>query len=193
MEEVLIEPYITIKLDSQHASVVSDWTGSPTTEQFKDGKNRVLGLLSDKGSSIMVLNYRNMTAYLNLETQVWTINDWFPRVLQEENIKRVGIVIPDKVVAQIVVKSIFSGVQAQIAQKGIEVGYFDDYTQLRDWLEGKKPSAPKSTTTLNIKPEPIKPPAPPKQNVSGVDLGGGSSSSGNYGNMDDVIHDDPFA
>ena len=194
MEEVLIEPYITIKLDKLHTSVVSDWTGSPTTEQFKTGKNKVLGVLVDNGSSVMVLNYQNMTAYLNLETQVWTINDWFPRVLKEENIKRVGIIIPDKVVGQIVVRSIFSGISAKIDSQNLEIGYFDTVAQLQSWIAGNQSSTQPATSSSSI---PITPPSttPPKQQTpaaGGVDLGGQSSTT-DYGDIDDVIHDDPFA
>ncbi|MGB0524942.1 MAG: hypothetical protein ACPGJS_18360 [Flammeovirgaceae bacterium] len=198
MEEVFIEPYITIKLDRQVHSVVSDWTGSPTTEQFKQGKEQVFTVLMDSNSSIVVLNYEHLAAYINLETQVWTVNEWFPRVLKDHNVKRIGIVIPSKVMAQIVVKAIFSGVQKSLVNSGIEIGYFDSTSQLTNWLSGNETNIPltyrderqtgASTVNTAVQQQPS------TASLGGVDLGDNkASNSTSYDDLDDVVHDDPFA
>lgn len=198
MEEVFIEPYITIKLDQQQQSVISDWTGSPTTEQFMNGKEQVFTVLTDSSSTIIVLNYEHLAAYINLETQVWTVNEWFPKVLKDKKIKRLGIVIPSKVMAQIVVKAIFSGVHNQLADEGIEIAYFDNKEQLHQWLQGNDSGQSISTTTqapqVSNTPS-MQMPTEEKKNtntVGGVSLGGPSSTP-DYNQLDDVIHDDPFA
>ena len=194
MEEVFIEPYITIKLDQQQHSVISDWTGSPTTEQFMSGKEQVCSVLSDSNSSIVVLNYEHLAAYINLETQVWTVNEWFPKVLKDKKIKRLGIVIPNKVMAQIVVKAIFSGAHSTLVQEGVEIGYFDTLDQLQQWLQGKQGTVTTITPVsqeTSFKEKPI-PENQSAEKAGGVDLGS-SSSTPNYNDLDDVIHDDPFA
>lgn len=200
MEEVITEPYVTIKMDRANLSLMSDWMGSPTTEQFKEGKSKMLDVLIDHSLSVMVLNYHNMVAYLNLETQVWAINEWFPKILTE-NIKRVGVVIPNKVMAQIVVKSIYTGLSGIAAEHGVEISYFDDLSQLQGWITGisKSPqtvSQPQTNFGSQVIHKSIAqpPPKPKVPTTSGVDLGGGRSPSApDYSKMDDEIHDDPFA
>ena len=200
MEEVITEPYVNIKTDQASMALMSDWMGSPTAEQFKDGKSKILEVIIDRSLSIMVLNYYDMAAYLNLETQVWAINEWFPKII-DENIKQVGIVIPSKVMAQIVVKSIYSGLSEAAEQHGVELSYFDNVTQLQEWINYKVKGRTAGPPPRHSMPEsshrrptarPAKPASSPKQ--GGVDLGGSSSPSGpDYSQMDDEIHDDPFA
>ena len=205
MEEVITEPYVTIKMDQANLSLMSDWMGSPTTEQFKEGKSKMLDVLVDHSLSVMVLNYHNMVAYLNLETQVWAINEWFPKVINEK-IKRVGVVIPSKVMAQIVVKSIYSGLSKTAAADEIEISYFDNVSQLHDWVNNisqnitpdlSKQREPSSTLISRPYPTANTQSAVAKKPVqTGVDLGGGPSnapSTPDYSAMDDEIHDDPFA
>jgi len=144
--ELLKEAYITIILEENTNSIVLDWIGAPTSDQFKQGKEYALQAIRERGINNLILNYQNLTAYLNLEIQVWTIHDWFDQVLTS-SIKKIGVVTPSNIMAQIVVKSIFGGISQKTEGTEIDVNFFESDTSVSSWISGgtTQQSTPVST------------------------------------------------
>lgn len=151
--ELLKEAYITIILEEETNSLVLDWIGAPTTDQFKHGKEFALQAIQEKNAKNIILNYQNLTAYLSLEIQVWTIHDWFDQVLTT-SIKKIGVVTPSNLMAQIVIKSIFGGINEKTAGTEMELNYFDSPETASTWIGGET-QQPEPVVPTSITPSPV--------------------------------------
>ncbi len=126
--ELFKEKYLTITLEEGKPAISMNWDGDPTPDEYKKGNTSLLDLLADKSATYLLLNYRNMSSYLSLDDQVWTIHHWFPKV-KENQVRKVGVVVPKKMMTQIVIKSIFTG----MTMGEIEIAFFDNIDDLRHW------------------------------------------------------------
>ncbi len=126
--EFFKEEYITITIPEGVGQTHVEWYGMPSPEQYKQGSDKILEAIHQHGTSTLLMNYYELAAYLDLEVQVWTINVWFPQVMQL-GINKLGVLIPAKIMSQMVVKSIYAGLPAH----NIEISFFEVEEDLNNW------------------------------------------------------------
>lgn len=199
--ELFKEPYLTIDLPEE-AILVAEWTGVPSVEQFKTGNLKMMELAgSHPGAQSLVFNFYNLAAWLDLETQVWAINECFPRLVKGSQKKKAAVLVPVKVMSQIVVKSIFTGVAAKLGSQ-LEIIYLSVEAELNQWLSAQG-VAVKSATPMMTQPSAMAYSEPTLANKASTDLFN-SIWEGVYQDpvvkknaapviSNDDIHDDPFA
>ncbi len=125
------EPFLTIHWDETIKCVIMQWKGFAQSNQLRTGLNKGLELIKQKKATYWLADLRNLKV-ISLEDQKWSNEDWFPRALATE-LRRMAIVEASSAVTQLGVKNIMSRVNGQ----DLEVHYFSDVEQAKQWLGSK--------------------------------------------------------
>lgn len=126
--ELFKDKFLTITLEEGTSTLGMHWDGDPSPDEYKQGSNNLLDLLATNKTPNLWLNFRNLSSYLSLDDQVWTIHQWFPKI-KEQQVRKVGVVVPKKMLTQIVIKSIFSGLPGS----DLDVAFFDNPDDMKQW------------------------------------------------------------
>ena len=177
--EFFKEEYISITVPAGTNQTHVEWWGMPSADQYKLGCDKILEAINQNNSTTILVNYFDLESYLDLEVQVWTINVWFSQLIHL-GVAKFGVLIPSKIMAQMVIKSIFAGANAS----DIDISYFEAVEDMHSWANVASPvsepvgatvsqgynSGYATTTAAPIPPPPapaaIPPPPPPVQQNS---------------------------
>ncbi len=127
--EFFKEDYLLIEYEEEEASAIMCWEESPSSEQYREGNEKVLEVLEKDESSTLLIDLKALNIIMSLPDQVWTAKDWLPRVL-EKNVKKLALVIPSSFVTQIAIKSIYGA----LPQEEVELGFFDELDEAKSWI-----------------------------------------------------------
>lgn len=104
------------------------WLKIATSEQYREGHEKFLELISKEQFVRWVLNFRNAKK-IPVPDQNWTIQEWFPRAIAT-NAQKIGIVLSSDIFAQIAVRNIINSVTTS----GLQVAFFDTEEEAKGWL-----------------------------------------------------------
>jgi hypothetical protein len=138
------EDYLLIEYEEEGAYAVMRWGETPTSEQYREGSEKVLEALEKGDSPTMLIDLQALNIIMSLSDQVWTAKEWLPKVL-EEKVTKLAIVIPSSFVTQIAIKSIYGA----LPQEEVNLGFFDEFEEAESWINEvpESSSATESTDT----------------------------------------------
>jgi len=142
MEILYNEDFLKIEYDKSCSCAIMHWGASPTTEQYREGNEKVLEALQIDQNPSLLIDLRALNIMMSLSDQVWTAKEWMNRVM-EQAIGKLAIVVPESFVSQIAVKSIYGG----LAQENLELAFFDAHDQAKEWVGGVKEETPSSSSS----------------------------------------------
>lgn len=120
--------HLTIEWDEQHECVIMNWKGFVGGDKFRDGLLKGLDLLIEKKASRWLAILTKMGSLLK-EDQEWSNKEWFPRAF-EAGVKKIAIVIPQKVLAQMSVNAIMQ----KVARTELVSKHFNSIEEAKKWL-----------------------------------------------------------
>ncbi len=122
----VLEPHLKVWWDEEKRTVHADFTGFAKGEKLRNGLDHVLNLIRTKNARLYLPNLREF-APTDKADQEWFYADWMPRAVKA-GLKRMAVVMPEKVVAQMSVRNVMENVQ------GVETMTFSNERQASDWL-----------------------------------------------------------
>lgn len=120
--------YLDIEYDPELDAVRMHWKQFVSGEPFRDGLDRGLELVREKGASNWYADLRELGA-VDQEDQEWSNNEWFPRAI-EAGLTNMAIVRPESVVAEMSVDRIMQEVEGT----DLVTYNVDDPDEAREWL-----------------------------------------------------------
>jgi hypothetical protein len=117
--------------DEASLAVVCGGEGFVEGEELRTGMNKGLELLVKKRSSRWLAEMKNRKVHTD-EDQRWIVEDWTPRAAAV-GLRSSAFVLPTSVVSKMSLKRM----NQVVAERSLEIGYFDDLEEARRWLRGK--------------------------------------------------------
>ena len=124
------EDYLLIEYEEEGACAVMRWGESPSSEQYREGNEKVLEALEQGDSPSILIDLKDLSILMSLSDQVWTAKEWLPKVL-EKKIAKLAIVTPQSFVTQIAIKSIYGA----LPQQDVNLGFFEDFEEAKNWVQ----------------------------------------------------------
>ncbi len=121
-----------VHYDSELKVVVCAFSGTPDLEEFKGIANSAIDLLQ-KHKISKILNDISKLELNSIENQEWTQNEWFPNA-EKKGLKYFAFVIATEIFGQVSAEQ--TNEKAEDAGN-IEIKYFDDEEEARNWLKSK--------------------------------------------------------
>lgn len=116
-----------IYYDQQVNSVVMEWYGYATSNQFKEGTELMLNTLIKNNAHKVLADIKRMVI-IGTEDQEWLEKDFIPRAIQF-GFKSIAIVRPDSYFNKVAVENVSINVH-----KKLNIRLFDDTGQASEWL-----------------------------------------------------------
>ncbi len=118
--------------DNQSKIIITEISGIPTLDQFKEIANSILYEL-EKNNTNKILNDTSNLKGNSLEIQDWTQQVWFSKA-EELGLKYVAFIAPSDIFGQVSAEQ-----TNEIAEEegAIEIKYFDDIEKATNWLNNK--------------------------------------------------------
>jgi hypothetical protein len=135
------EDYLLIEYEEEGACAVMRWGESPSSEQYREGNEKVLEALEQGDSPSILIDLKDLNIIMSLSDQVWTAKEWLPKVL-EKKIAKLAIVTPQSFVTQIAIKSIYGA----LPQQDVNLGFFEDFEEAINWVQEVTESSSTSST-----------------------------------------------
>lgn len=82
LEKVWSRHFLSIFWDDELECVIMKWSGFARDDEFRDGLNRGLQLLSEKRARLWLADMRGLGA-VTREDQDWSNSNWFPRAVKQ--------------------------------------------------------------------------------------------------------------
>ncbi len=136
------EDYLLIEYEEEGACAVMRWGESPSSEQYREGNEKVLEALEQGDSPSILIDLQALNIIMSLSDQVWTAKEWLPKVL-EKQVNKLAIVIPQSFVTQIAIKSIYGA----LPQQEVNLGFFEDFDEAKGWISEVPESSSASGST----------------------------------------------
>jgi len=96
-----------------------DWFG--IIREFDSKVQEVPDMVERLQVEHLLLNFQNLDTYLPLWAQHNAVGEWLPK-LKQSGLKRLSILVPEKIIGQIAVRNIF----LDNDQKTLPVAFFDE-------------------------------------------------------------------
>jgi hypothetical protein len=125
--------FLTVHWDQETGCVVMEWKQFAWGERFRQGLDRGLSLLQERGTSLWLADTLRLGP-LTAEDKEWVDSDWFPRAVAG-GVKKMAIVTPERAVARMSVDSVMAAALSKIADEEFTVQYFMDAAAARLWLQ----------------------------------------------------------
>ncbi len=126
-EVYMDEPYVSIRCDREHKSVLSEWKGFANTVEFRAGNLKVLDAIRDTQASSLVIDNRKVESMTPAD-QLW-IRDTFVGLLEATGVKRLALVVLQHGLARIATDDI----RGQTTKSVIETRTFGTVSEGIDW------------------------------------------------------------
>lgn len=123
------DEHLHVELLPGLSALVNTWSGFLQRAAYRERMDRCLELLQSAAANTVIANVQALRPLL-AEDQIWTNDDWGPRAAAA-GLKRMGVVLPTTVFAQLAVTRIVRSLD-QIAIHTAEFGEFPDALR---WLE----------------------------------------------------------
>lgn len=123
------EDYLIIECDEDSGSTIMRWSESPSTDQYREGNEKVLEALEKGDSPNLLIDLEKLNIIMSLSDQVWTAKEWLPKVF-ERKVSKLAVVTPSSFVTQIAIKSIYGA----LPQDEIQLGFFDEFDEASEWI-----------------------------------------------------------
>lgn len=128
--EATIKTY-NIYFDNDINSVVMEWHGYATSNQFKEGTELMLNTLIRHNGSKVLADIRDMTL-IGMEDQQW-INDVFLPRATKFGFKAIAIIKPSSYFNKIAVETI----SYKADKEKLTINFFDNTEEAKAWLKGQ--------------------------------------------------------
>lgn len=117
-----------ISFDPAINSVVMEWRGYATSQEFKEGTELMLNILMKHGTFKVLADIKDMTI-ISLEDQEWLNTVFLPRATQF-GFKAIAIVKPDHYFNRVAVESI----SYKVDQNKLAITFFENVEDARKWI-----------------------------------------------------------
>lgn len=121
-------PRFYVSWDPTIHAVVGGGEGFVDGEELRRGMNKGVELLLAKGSNKWLAEMSSRKVHTD-EDQKWIVDDWTPRAVAA-GLRYTAFVLPKSVVSKMSLKRM----NQVIAERTLEIGYFDDLEEARRWL-----------------------------------------------------------
>ena len=118
-----------IYFDKEINSVVMEWDGYATSNQFKEGTELMLNTLIQNNSFKVLADIKDMIL-IGMEDQQWLDTHFLPRALKF-GFKAIAIIKPDNYFNKIAVESI----SYKVDKEKLSINFFDNVLEAKEWLE----------------------------------------------------------
>lgn len=119
----------SISYDPDVPCIVVEWHGYATTLQFREVKENILWLLTEKQCSKILADTTHLPI-ISTEDQVWVNEDWLPRA-QEVGYRACGMVNSRFYFSRIAIRSMMKHAN----RNELPLEYFDSPAAARAWLK----------------------------------------------------------
>lgn len=123
--------HLEIEYDPDCDAVRMVWKRFVSGEPFREGLNRGVELLRERGANNWYADLRELGA-VDEEDQEWSNEEWFPRAIAA-GVQHMAIVRPESVVAEMSVDNIMQEVEGT----DLETHNFDDPDEAEAWLASR--------------------------------------------------------
>ena len=123
------DEHLHVELLPGLSAMVNTWRGFVQGPVYRERMNRCLELLQGAGAHTVIADVQALRPLL-AEDQVWTNEDWAARAA-EAGLKRMGVVLPATVFAQLAVTRIVR----RLDQMAIHTAEFGELPDAMRWLE----------------------------------------------------------
>jgi len=120
---------LRIELAPELRATVNTWRGFLQGPAYRERMNRCLDLLAQVGAHTIIANVQALRPIL-AEDQLWSHDDWAPRAYAA-GLRRLGVVLPTTVFAQLAVTRIVRGLD----QASIHTAEFGELADAMRWIE----------------------------------------------------------
>ena len=127
------DEHLHIELIPELGAMVNTWHGFVQGSSYRARMNRCVDLLQSVRAHTVVANVQRLRPLL-ADDQTWTNEDWAPRAAAA-GLKRMGVVLPATVFAQLAVTRIVR----RLDQIAIHTAEFGELTDAMRWLESLHP------------------------------------------------------
>lgn len=119
---------LTVGYDAEIACVTMTWKGYATSREFREGNERVLGVLAERGASKLLGDIKDFVL-IGAEDQHWLSSNWIPRAM-EAGLRTVAMITPVFYFNRVAVES----VGQKLDPEALILQYFDSQDPARHWL-----------------------------------------------------------
>jgi hypothetical protein len=114
--------------DANARTVIMEWTGYATSQQFKEGTELMLETLVNNHTNKVLADIRDMTL-IGLEDQQWLEKQFLPRAI-ESGFRALAILRPSYYFNKVAVES----VSYKVDQDKLRIAFFDNRQSAEQWL-----------------------------------------------------------
>jgi hypothetical protein len=118
-----------IYFEKESDTVIMEWDGYATSEQFKAGTELMLNTLI-KNNCVKVLADIKDMVLIGMEDQEWLNTHFLPRAI-EFGFKAIAIIRPDFYFNKVAVESI----SYKVDQEKLTINFFDNIIDAKTWLQ----------------------------------------------------------
>ncbi len=118
-----------IFFDEEINSVVMEWDGYATSQQFKEGTELMLNTLIQNNAFKVLADIKDMVL-IAMEDQQWLHTHFLPRAIKF-GFKAIAIIKPDNYFNKIAVESI----SYKVDKEKLAINFFDNALEAKEWLK----------------------------------------------------------
>ena len=118
-----------IYFDKEINSVVMEWDGYATSNQFKEGTELMLNTLIQNNSFKVLADIKDMIL-IGMEDQQWLDTHFLPRAINF-GFKAIAIIKPDNYFNKVAVESI----SYKVDKDKLLINFFDNVSEAKEWLK----------------------------------------------------------
>lgn len=122
---------LTIEWEPTIEAVVMDWHAFAKGEAYRNGLDKGLELVEDKGATNWLADLRDLGT-VTQEDQEWTQNEWHPRAF-ETTLSNIAVLQPESVVANMSVDDLVE----EFGSNDNKSRIFSDRDEAESWLEAQ--------------------------------------------------------
>lgn len=123
-------PFVTIEVEEENQSIVMNWSGSFTSEQYREAVTYCMDLVASKGLTYWLYNSIDI-GLINPDDQKWTSRTLLPR-LSELGVKKVAIIVPEDLNSHMAIASIMVNGKEAIT---FDMHYFVKKEDAAEWFK----------------------------------------------------------
>jgi hypothetical protein len=122
------EPYLSIRWDSLHKHVLSEWKGFANSAELRTGLLKGIQAITDNHAAAYVSDARKLRVIVH-EDQRWIREKWMPLALQA-GLKRLAFVTADTGLGRLTIEDVV----VLVDHHGLESRTFHSVAAARQWV-----------------------------------------------------------
>lgn len=123
-------PFVKIEVEEENQSIIMSWSGSFTSELYREAMDYSLDLVASKNLKYWLTNSSNI-GLIKPEDQNWTSQTLLPR-LSELGVEKVAIIVPDDLNSHMAIASIMVNGKESIT---FDMHYFVKKEDAAEWFK----------------------------------------------------------